>query len=83
MGYLVRRYYPWQSILWQAHEKYFLKSKEFQMNFNIEHAFKCKFLIKKFNFIENRPREIFIPKDIKLSAKGDKIKAIKEADENG
>ena len=53
------------------------------MNFNLERAFKCKFLIKKFNFIENRPKEIFIPKDINLSAKGDKIKAIKEADENG
>ena len=44
------------------------------MNFSTERSFKSQFLIKKFNFVDNRLKEIFIPKDIELSAKR-KIKA--------
>ena len=51
------------------------------MHFDIERAFKCEFLIKKFNFLENRPKEIFIPRDIELPTKKRKIKTIKELDE--
>ena len=51
------------------------------MNFSIERSFKSQFLIKKkINFIDNRPKEIFIPKDIELSVKR-KIKTIEEVDE--
>ena len=39
------------------------------MNFSTERSFKSQFLIKKFNFVDNRLKEIFIPKDIELSAK--------------
>ena len=53
---------------------------EFQMNFSTERSFKSQFLIKKFNFVDNGPKEIFFPKDIELSAKR-KIKTIKEIDE--
>ena len=39
------------------------------MHFDTERAFECEFLIKKFNFMENRPKEIFIPRDIELPIK--------------
>lgn len=52
------------------------------MNFNIERTFKCEFLIKKINFLDNRPCEVFIPEEIELSAKRYKIKTMKEIDEN-
>ena len=51
------------------------------MHFDIERAFQCGFLIKKFNFMENRPKEFFIPRDIVLPIKKRKIKTIKEVDE--
>ena len=51
------------------------------MHFDIERTFECEFLIKKFNFMENRPKEIFIPRDIELPIKKRKIKTIKEVDE--
>ena len=81
LGYFVRHDRSWQPILWQVHEKYFSRNNEFQMHFDIERAFKCEFLIKKFNFLENRPKEIFIPRDIELPTKKRKIKTIKELDE--
>ena len=37
---------------------------------------------KKFDFLDNRPCEIFIPKEMELSDKRYKIKTIKEIDEN-
>ena len=61
--------------------KYFLIHNEFQMNFSMERTFKSQFLIKKINFLSNRPQEIFIPKNIELSAKEYKIDTIKEFDE--
>ena len=81
LGYFVRRDWPWQPILWQVHEKYFSRNNEFQMHFDIERAFECGFLIKKLNFMENRPKEFFIPRDIELPIKKRKIKTIKEVDE--
>ena len=51
------------------------------MNFSMERTFKSQFLIKKINFLSNRPQEIFIPKNIELSAKEYKIDTIKEFDE--
>ena len=51
------------------------------MHFDIERAFECEFLIKKFYFMENRPKEIFIARDIELSIKKFKIKTVKEVDE--
>ena len=60
--YFFRRDWPWQPILWQVHEKHFSRNNAFQMHFNIERAFECEFLIKKFNSMENRPKEIFIPR---------------------
>ena len=38
-------------------------------------------LIKTFHVLSNSPQEIFIPKDIELSAKEYKIDTIKEFDE--
>ena len=67
--------------MWQVHEKHFSRNDEFQMHFDIEGAFECKFLIKKFYFMENRPKEIFTARDIELSIKKRKIKTIKEVDE--
>ena len=81
LGYFVRCDWPWQPILWQVHKKYFSRNNEFQMHFDIERTFECEFLIKKFNFMENRPKEIFIPRDIELPIKKRKIKTIKEVDE--
>ena len=81
LGYFVRRDWPWQPILWQVHEKYFSRNNEFQMHFDIERAFEGEFLIKKFKFMKNRPKEIFIPRDIELPIKKRKIKTIKEVDE--
>ena len=51
------------------------------MHFCIERAFECEFLIKKINFMENKPKEIFIPRGIELPIKKRKIKTIKEVDE--
>ena len=51
------------------------------MHFDIERAFECEFLIKKFYFMENRPKKIFTARDIELSIKKRKIKTIKEVDE--
>ena len=51
------------------------------MHFDIERAFECEFLIKKFYFMENKPKEIFIARDIELSIKKFKIKTVKEVDE--
>ena len=76
LAYFVRCDWTWQPILWQVHEKYFSRNNEFQMHFDIERAFKCEF-----NFLENRPKEIFIPRDIELPTKKRKIKTIKELDE--
>lgn len=47
------------------------------MNFEIEHTFKSDFLIKNFNFMDNKPQEIFIPKDIELPLRKEKLKKIK------
>ena len=68
-------------IVWQVHEKYFLIHNEFQKNFSIERTFKSQLLIKTFHLLSNSPQEIFIPKDIELSAKEYKIDTIKEFDE--
>ena len=68
-------------IVWQVHEKYFLIHNEFQKNFSIERTFKSQLLIKTFHVLSNSPQEIFIPKDIELSAKEYKIDTIKEFDE--
>ena len=68
-------------IAWQVHEKYFLIHNEFQKNFSIERTFKSQLLIKTFHLLSNSPQEIFIPKDIELSAKEYKIDTIKEFDE--
>ena len=68
-------------IAWQVHEKYFLIHNEFQKNFSIERTFKSQLLIKTFHVLSNSPQEIFIPKDIELSAKEYKIDTIKEFDE--
>ena len=51
------------------------------MHFDIERAFECEFQIKKIKFMKNRPKEIFIPRDIELPIKKRKIKTIKEVDE--
>ena len=67
-------------IVWQVHEKYFLIHNEFQKNFSIERTFKSQLLIT-FHLLSNSPQEIFIPKDIELSAKEYKIDTIKEFDE--
>ena len=67
-------------IVWQVHEKYFLIHNEFQKNFSIERTFKSQLLIKTFHVLSNSPQEIFIPKDIELSAKEYKIDTIKEFD---
>ena len=68
-------------IAWQVQEKYFLIHNEFQKNFSIERTFKSQLLIKTFHVLSNSPQEIFIPKDIELSAKEYKIDTIKEFDE--
>ena len=68
-------------IAWQVHEKYFLIHNEFQKNFSIERTFKSQLLIKTFHVLSKSPQEIFIPKDIELSAKEYKIDTIKEFDE--
>ena len=68
-------------IVWQVHEKYFLIHNEFQKNFSIERTFKSQLLIKTFHVLSNSAQEIFIPKDIELSAKEYKIDTIKEFDE--
>ena len=68
-------------IAWQVQEKYFLIHNEFQKNFSIERTFKSQLLIKTFHVFSNSPQEIFIPKDIELSAKEYKIDTIKEFDE--
>ena len=67
--------------MWHVHKKYFLIHNEFQKNFSIERTFKSQLLIKTFNVLSNSPQEIFIPKDIELSAKEYKIDTIKEFDE--
>ena len=81
LGCFVSRDWPWQPILWQVHKKYFSRSNEFQMHFDTERAFECEFFIKKFNFMEKRPKEIFIPRDIVLPIKKYKIKRMKEVNE--
>ena len=81
LGYFVSRDWPWQPILWQVHEKYFSRKNEFQMHFDTERAFECEFCIKKFNFMEKRSKEIFIPRDIVLPIKKYKIKRMKEVNE--
>ena len=44
LGYFVRRNWPWQPILWQVHEKYFLnKQCESKTNFGIERLIKVNF----------------------------------------
>ena len=50
------------------------------MHFDIERAFEGEFQIKKFKFMKNRPKEIFILRDIELPIKKRKIKTIKEVD---
>ena len=64
-------------IAWQVQEKYFLIHNEFQKNFSIERTFKSQLLIKTFHVLSNSPQEIFIPKDIELSAKEYKIDQLK------